>query len=283
MRLKNTIIAIAGFMLVSALAYVELVLDWRTLHAEHQMKFALTSSAGFLMADYERLKTEMKGKYGDRVGVSVPVTGYPVAQNGVAEVSLDGKVLENRSLRKLSDVYGLFIVGPDGPEPIRFPFKIAPDQNPASLDRSLVKTLADHFKRVPQAWFAFSDTDWTIDRCFSVKSGLGLGLIGDLLHLEEGTSCIVRWNGKRPGSIIVFVGRADGKAWLRPFSARLCRSITETGIQRLDPETAKGLDYAACLLGDQTTNTGHGTSLFGATYGFRQDRRLQRLAEIGKD
>jgi hypothetical protein len=282
-RLKNTIIAIAGFMLVSALAYGELVLDWRTLHAEHQMKFALTSSAGFLMADYEQLKAEMKRKYGDRVGVSVPVTGYPAAQNGVAEVSLDGKVLENRSLRKLSDVYGLFIVDPDRAEPIRFPFRIAPDQNLANLDRSLVKTLTDHFKRVPQAWFEFSDTDWTIDQCFSVKSGLGLGVIGDLLRLEEGTSCIVRWNGKRPGSIIVFVGRADGKAWLRPFSARLCRSITETEIQRLDPETAKGLDYAACLLGDQTTNAGHGTSLFGATYGFRQDRRLQQLAGIGKD
>jgi hypothetical protein len=168
-RLKNTIIAIAGFMLVSALAYGELVLDWRTLHAEHQMKFALTSSAAFLMADYEQLKNEMKRKYGDRVGVSVPVTGYPAAQNGVAEVSLDGKVLENRSLRKLSDVYGLFIVDPDRAEPIRFPFRIAPDQNLANLDRSLVKTLTDHFKRVPQAWFEFSDTDWTIDQCSALS------------------------------------------------------------------------------------------------------------------
>jgi hypothetical protein len=190
--LKKIGIAIAGFALAGAFAYAELVLDWRMPRAEHQMKFALTSSAAFLMADYNQLQTEMKNKYGDRVSVSVPFTGYPVGQTGVAEVSLDGKVLESRSLRTLSDVYGLFIVGPDGPEPVRFPFKIAPDQNLANLDRSLVKTLADHFKRVPRAWFEFSDTDWTIDQCFSAKSGPGLGLIGDLLRLREGTSCIVR-------------------------------------------------------------------------------------------
>ena len=280
---QKIMIAVAGFALASAFTYGELVLDWRTPHADHKIKFALTSSSAFLMADYHRLQDDMKTRYGDRVSVSVPITGYPAGKTGVAEVSLDGKVLESHSLKRLSDVYGLFIVGPDNSDPVRFPFRIGPDQNLANLDRSLVKTLAEHFKQTPRAWFEFTDTDWTIDQCFSVKSGLGLGIIGDTLRLQDGTSCVVRWKGKRPSSMVVFVGRADGKGWLRPFGERLCRTITETELRRLDKEIADGLDYAACLLGDQTTSVGRGTSLFGATHGFGQGRRLERLAKIGKN
>ena len=45
--------------------------------------------------------------------------------------------------------------------------------------------------------------------------------------------------------MLVFVGRADGEAWLQRFSERLCRNITEVGLQKLDTETADGLNYAA--------------------------------------
>ena len=160
--LRKIAIAAAGFALLGVLAYSELVLDWRTPHADQKIKFALTSSAGFLMADYNRLQAEMKQKYGERVSVSVPVTEHPKNRNGVAEVSLDGNVIETHSLRKLSDVYGLFVVAPDDPEPIRFPFRLEPDQYLANLDRSLVKKLTDHFKQAPRAWFGFGDGDWTI-------------------------------------------------------------------------------------------------------------------------
>jgi hypothetical protein len=208
------------------------------------------------------------------------VTGYSENRTGFAEVSLDGKVRETQSLKRLSDVYGVFLIGADDPEPIRFPFLLAPDQYLAALDRSLVKKLKDHFRRAPQVWFEFSDADWAIDRCTSLKSGLGLGIVGDLLRLQEGTSCVVTWKGRQPHSMLVFVGRADGEPWLRLFSERLCRGITKTGLQRLGARTGDGIDYAACILGDQTAKTVSQNPLFGTVYAVRPDHGLERLSRI---
>jgi hypothetical protein len=279
--LKKVGILAAASALAGVIAYGELVLDWRTPTSRQSVQFALTASTAFLVADYNRLQAVMKEKYGERASVSVPVTGYPASKTGIAEISVDGKILETQPLKRLSDVYGLFVINPDDPEPVRFPFRLAPDQYIAALDRSLVKKLKEHFKRVPQAWLEFSDTDWVIDRCSSLKSGLGLGMVGDLLRLQEGTSCVVTWKGKRPRSMLVFVGRADGKPWLRPFSDRLCREIAEIGLRQLDAETADSLNYAACMLGDRATEAASGKPLFGAAYAVAGDRKLERLARIG--
>jgi hypothetical protein len=278
--LKKVGILTAASALAGVMAYGELVLDWRTPHAKQSIHFALTAPAAFLMADYNRLQTAMKQKYGERISVSVPVTGFSESSTGIAEISLDGKVLETQSLKRLSDVYGLFVIGPDGPEPIRFPFQLAPDQYLASLDRSLAKKLKDHFKQAPRAWFEFSDTDWTIDQCSSLKSGLGLGIVGDVLRLQEGTSCVVTWKGKQPSSMLVFVGRADGEPWLRPFSESLCHRITKAGLRRLDAEAANGLNYAACILGDHATSDTSRRPLFGAVYAVKPEHKLERIARI---
>ena len=272
----------AGLVLAGVLAYGELVLDWRTPRSEQSIHFALSAPASFLMADYNRLQTAMKQRYGEHVSVSVPVTGFSEGRTGIAEISLDGKVLETQSLKRLSDVYGLFVIGPDGPAPIRFPFQLAPDQYLASLDRLLVKKLKDHFKQAPPDWFEFSDTDWTIDRCSSLKSGLGLGILGDMLRLQEGTSCVVTWKGKQPSSMLVFVGRADGEPWLRSFSESLCHSITKAGLRRLDAEAANGLEYAACILGDQATSAAPRRPLFGMVYAVKPEHKLERIARIEK-
>jgi hypothetical protein len=267
-------------MLAGAIAYGELVLDWRTPRSQEPIDFALTGSASFLMADYDRLKGDMERKYGQKVSVEVPVTGSAINKNGMAEVSLDGKVLETHSLRRLSTVTGLFIVSPQDPNAVRFPFKLDPNQNLAAIDRGVVKELKEHFKRIPAPWFEFSDADWSIDRCSSLRAGLGLGVIGEVLHLQEGTSCIVTWKGKQPRSMLVFVGRADGNSWLRPFSERLCRAVTDSGLERLDGSTAESLDYAACILGDQATREASQKALFGAVYAVRRDHRLEKLARI---
>lgn len=282
--LRKVAITAAIVVLAGGLAYSELVRDWRTLRSEQPVKFALAASTGLLMADYNRLRTDMQQRYGERVSVSVPVAGPPGPDIGIAEVSLDGKILETHSLRKLSDVYGLFVLGADDAEPIRFPFRLAPDQHPAALERSLVEKLRSHFARSPRAWFEFSDTDWAIDRCSSVKSGLseksdlGLGIVADVLGLQEGTSCVVSWKGQRHSSMLVFVGRADGKPWLRTFSQFLCRNAAEAGLQRL-AEGPDDLEYAACILGDPT-KPGPGKSLFGAVYAVRPDHRLARIGSF---
>ena len=274
--LRKAAITAAVVTLASGLAYGELVRDWRTPRSDRLIDFALAPSTSLLIADYDRLRTAMAQRYGERVSVSVPVSGPPGPGIGMAEVSLDGKIVETHSLKRLSDVYGLFVIGADAAQPIRFPFQLAPDQYVAGLEHSLVEKLSSRFKRSPRAWFAFSDTDWAIDQCASLKSGLDLGIAGRVLGLAEGTSCIVSWQGQRHSSMLVFVGRADGKPWLRTFSQFLCRNIAAAGLRRL-ADGPDDVEYAACILGDRSTETGPGTSLFGAAYAVKPDHQLARM------
>lgn len=273
---KRVAVGAAAFVLAGILAYGELVRDWRTPSAEQPIRFVLAASTSLLMAEYNQLRTAMERKYGERVDVGVPVSGPPSPDMGIAKVSLDGQVLETHSLRRFDDVEGLFVIRPDDPDPIRFPIQLAPDQNLAALDHSLVDQLKSHFSRSPRAWFDFSDASWTIDRCASQKSGLGLGRVGDVLGLQAGTSCVVSWRGPRSSSMLVFVGRAEGQFWLRTISQRLCRSIVETSLQRLD-EIPGDLEYATCVLGDPRSAPGAGKVLFGGVYAVLPNRRVARL------
>jgi hypothetical protein len=279
MKTIKTVVVAVVVAAAAALLYGELILDWRTPHVERNMKMALTSSSSFLIADYNRLQEEMKGKYGDGVSVSVPISTSASAKNGIAEVSVKGNVVESHSLKRLYDISGLFIFNPDDPAPVRFPFRLEPHQNFASLDRSLAVPLAEHFTRVPAAWFKFSDTDWTIDRCSNAESGLGLGMLGDLLRLQEGTSCVVTWKSNPSSSMLIFVGRADGKKWLRPFTQWACRHVLETQSEKMTSAPSR-LNFGACMLGDRSTGDGLGT-IFGAVYGFAPDGRLGLVTKVG--
>lgn len=280
---SKSLVAIAVFFAAAAaLLYGEMVLDWRTRHIERNMKMALTSSSSFLMADYNQLQEEMKRKYGSEVSVSVPISMSPADKNGVAEVSVKGSVVETHSLKRLSNISGLFLFNPDDAAPVRFPFRIEPDQNLTILDRSLASSLADHFKRAPASWFAFDDADWGIGPCQSIKSGLGLGMIGDVLRLREGTSCVITWKSNPSISMLVFVGRADGKWWLRPFTERACRYLIKTQVDNINLGSNSRLNYAACMFGDRATSDARGP-IFGVVYEFALDGRLDRLAKIGKN
>ncbi len=94
------------------------------------------------------------------------------------------------------------------------------------------------------------------------------------MRLQEGTSWVVTWSGKRTDSMLVFVGRADGAAWLQPFSQRLCREITESALLRLVSDAANAPAYAACILGNQATKSGPETALFGAVFAVSQDQLI---------
>jgi hypothetical protein len=80
----------AAFVLAGILAYGELVRDWRTPSDEQPIRFVLAASTSLLMADYNQLRAAMERKYVDRVDVSVPVSGPPSPDMGIAKVSPDG-------------------------------------------------------------------------------------------------------------------------------------------------------------------------------------------------
>jgi hypothetical protein len=236
----------AAIALVGAVGYGEFVRDWRAQRSDQSARQAISVNYSLSLVNYNHLLARMKQEYGERVSTNMDF------QSGIIEVVLDGKVIETHVENKtLSDVYGIFMIGPKDAVNTRFPFDLAADQNLANLDRSVRERLKTHFKQVPGEWFEFGDKDWVIDRCVSLPTGLGLGVVGDALRLRKGTACVVTWKGSQPGSMLVSVSRADGDPWMRPFTRRICRAITEIALKRFNPGEPDSPKYAACILADR--------------------------------
>jgi hypothetical protein len=231
---------------IGAIAYGELVYDWRIWRSNQSISHAVSVTYSLSVATYNRNAAERVQKYGEGVKTSLAL------DTGIVEVNLDGKIVETYQEQKtLEGVYGLLAIwSRNGTVSTRFPFSLAANQNLARLDLTVADQLRNRFKQ-PKAWFEFSDKDWTIDRCETLPSGLGLGAVGDMLRLREGTACVVTWKGPQPASMLISVNRADGDPWMRPFAGRICRGITQAALQRFDPAAPGSPKYAACILADR--------------------------------
>ena len=260
-RLRIVGILVAVIALAGAIFYGELVRDWRVPRSDQTARHALSTTYGLSLVAYNKLLAEMKQQYGDRASTNMDL------QTGIIQVVLDGEVIETRAETKaLADVYGIIMIGPKDTATTRFPFRLAADQNPASPDRSVRDMLKNHFKRAPQEWFEFTDQDWTIDRCAPLPRGLGLGFVGEGLRLREGISCVATWKAPQPGSMLISVSRADGDPWMRPFTRRLCRAITEAALKRFEPAQPDSPNYAACILADRPVYASAQRSLVMGVY-----------------
>jgi hypothetical protein len=232
--------------IAGCLGYGEFIHDWRIPRSHETARYAMGTTYSMEVAALNELTAAMKQKYGERAKTILQGGG------GTITVMLDDQVVETTVLpKKLNDVYGIFVVGVRDAVSMRFPFQIAPKQKLTALNRSVAVWFRDHFKSAPRDWFAFSDADWTIDRCAWLPAGLGLGSFGETLRLREGTSCMVTWKGSQPGAILVSVVSADGDPWMRPFARRICRAITEAALTRFDPATPGSPNYAGCILVDR--------------------------------
>lgn len=262
----------AAIALVGAIAYGEFVEDWRIQRSDQSARFTMRVGAGASIADYNRLQAAMTEKYGARTETSLHI------DTGITEVRLDGKLLETHpELKKISDVSGIFVFGPDENVTTRFPFEVGADFVRATSNQGIHDDLKSHFKRAPPVWFEFKDSDWTIDRCISRPRDLGLGLIGNVLLLRGGTYCVVTWKGKQPGTMLISVSVADGDPWMRPFTRRLCREITEVALKNFDPLAADSPRYAACILADRPSYVSARKSLAISAYSVGPNNRLARI------
>ncbi|MBR0830538.1 hypothetical protein JQ596_34030 [Bradyrhizobium manausense] len=273
--LKWTAAIAAIFAVAGVVAYGELVQDWRVPRSTQTIRSASTVVRSFLMADFNQLTADMEKKYGARVSTVFQLDAR------YAEVKLDGKLVETHpELVRLGYVYGMFVVGPEGGDLARFPFKLDPDQPIDLQNRSLMTELREHFKKAPQNWLAFGDGDWTTDRCASLPEGLGLGTLGGLLQLQRGSSCVVSWKGSRPASMLVIVGRGNGDGWMRPFAPRLCRNVTMAELERRKTEGEAVPDYAACILSHQRVYTSGRASVAAMAFTVNDGSHLERATDF---
>lgn len=271
--LKYVGFAIAAATLCAA-AWLELVRDWQTPRSDFVAGHALGTNISMSLVSFGDFAKEMRKKHGMYSKISLD------PQVGRARVELDGKVIHEESMTQtISSVIGMFVVGRRGrPADMAFPFRLAPDQNLKQIDRVSASAIRTRFGKsgLPQRWQTLSDRDWSIDRCTSLPSGLGLGGAGLLIGLRKGTACVVTWRRSQsePTSMLVSVSVAEGDPWLRPFSRRLCRAITETALAQVDRGEAERPAFAGCILIDRPGRKGAKEVLIHHSYSIGPGQQL---------
>jgi hypothetical protein len=245
-------IAVASVALIS-LAIGELMFDWRTPRSEFSAGHALGTNVSMSLVAFGDLTKEMKEKYGPFTRVSLD------AGSGRVRVERDGQVLHEETMaQKINSVVGMFMVGPrNRAADMAFAFRLAPDQDLKQIDRALADAIRGRFgKGLPQRWLTLTDRDWSVDRCVNLPEGLGLGGAGKLMRLRKGAACVVTWRRAQPTTMLVSVSLADGDPWMRPFSQRLCRAITETALAQVDRGERDRPAFAGCVLVDRPGRKG---------------------------
>ena len=89
---------------------------------------------------------------------------------------------------------------------------------------------------------------------------------------------MIHWNRANGESMLINVTLANGDPWMRPFSRRLCRTITEATLTKFYPKIAVRPTYAACVLVDRPERTGP----TGAQTAFTSDVYEVRSADLAR-
>jgi hypothetical protein len=265
-------IALAAVALCAA-AWFELVSDWQTPRSDFVAGHALGTNVSMSLVSFGDFAKEMRTKHGMYTKVALD------PKSGRAWAELDGKVLHEESMTQtITSVIGLFVVGRRGhAADMAFPFRLAPDQKLTDIDRVSASAIRTRFEKsgLPQRWQTLSDRDWSVDRCTSLPSGLGLGGPGLLIGLRKGTACVVTWRrAQTPVSMLVSVSIAEGDPWLRPFSRRLCREITETALALVERGEAERPAFAGCILIDRPGRKGAKEVLIQHSYSIGPGHQL---------
>jgi hypothetical protein len=233
-------------------AYAELVVDIRTPVSDLSQTHALGASASLSLSEYNQKVAQFHQRYGDRAHVILETS------SGKVRVELDGKAIEEWQIeRQFAGIYGMFVVsGPAERENI-FPFDIEPGKIPEGQEPNIAR-LRSHFEaKLPAKDLDFGNEDWARGFCaVPPLPEIGFGQFANWLHIRSETFCVVHWNGAGGGSMSVSVTLADGNPWMRPFSRRLCRAITETALTKLATSGRERPNYAACVLVDRPDRTG---------------------------
>jgi hypothetical protein len=267
MRLRWKLTLAAGVVAaLAALAYAELVADIRAPRSSLAKKQEIQPGLGVTTADFQRAEDEMKRKWGPRAQTKIEASG-------VLTTTVDGKVVQQSKLpAEFYDASGIFVIGRPGQLESTFPFHIDPHKDPDEAESH--EPLTALKKRLG---IEFNDDDAAADTCVALSSS-DLGRLGTLLRFETGTFCVVYWRGASPASMLIGVVLAHGDPWMRPFSERICRSLTSIALWRVaDVDRTPPPDYAGCLLVDRPDHTDVGQMLRAHVYEVRRDSTLARI------
>jgi hypothetical protein len=224
--------------------FLELVLDVRVPRSALIEFHAVDAERTMDLTTTETKSAAMKAEYGPNAVTTLE--SQPLRWL----VQVDGKVVRQDLIYTFGSVIGFIAIGARGKTASMFPFGINPQGVSLSHDITLMRLhgRAAQIKdpRVTRL-LEFNDANTTKGPC-AVLEPADLGPVAKLLRMDAGKFCILDWTGARRGSALIGAVLADGDPWMRPFSQRICRSLTMLALRKIAADRRQPLDYAACLL-----------------------------------
>ncbi len=266
---RLAVAALLAAMLVAA-GYAELVLDVRAPHTVLYESAMITTEAR-LASGSGALDAAMKTKYGPDAVTYLQLK----PASWVVKVG-DKEVHREPAATRFSGAIGFFVFGSPGKLASLFPFRLELQDKQPSHRFSVTDLLH---------WFKGS-YDESIIRYLDVNDAaeaegpcteLGpsdFGLAGRLLNLRTGRFCLIDWTGRRRASALIGAVVADGDPWMRPFTGRICRSLTKLALRKITAVRPRLPDYAACIMVDRPTRQGTTQTLSMQDYGVGADGEL---------
>jgi hypothetical protein len=246
-RIVIAVLIVAG---LAAAGFAELVLDIRAPRSILVENHAFDTDMFSPIKDFDAFDASMRTKY----GVDAVTTIQTLPLRWVVEVD-DKVVHEELQPVTFGGVTGLFVIGSRGRYASLFAFRLDPQEVPPPRQYSPTM-LRNRFKSSLMAkYLDFNDADVVQGPCV-VLAPSDFGLIGTLLRLNTATYCIIDWRGKARASILVGAVLADGDPWMRPFTQRICRSLTSLALRKIADARPQPPEYAACILVDRPTHEG---------------------------
>jgi hypothetical protein len=256
-RILTTLALLA---LLGLIGYVELVLDVRTPRSSLIENHAIAANTSSLIKDFDAFAAAMRKRYG--ANAVTTIESPPL--RWVAKV--DDRIIHEEPVPgTFGGVLGLFVIGSRGHYASEFPFRLDPQEVPPPHQYSPMM-LRNRFKDSAAArYLDFDDADVAQGPC-TVLARSDFGVAGALLRLDTATYCVIEWRGKARASILIGAVLANGDPWMRPFTQRICRSVTSLALAKLADTRSRPPAYAACILVDRPTRPGAEENLRAHVY-----------------
>ncbi len=203
---------------------------------------AVATNYSMRIADFQTMADAATKKYGPTSKTSLT--------NGQVETMLDGKVVETSTIKaRVSEVFGMLMVGPRRDEMARFPFflRVSGKGEP---ERDIGERVRSRFGKQAPGLFEFNDFDWVNLSCWAQPEPDAGRMFADAKpRLGRAELCLVRWRVGQPRTMLIGALAADGGDFVRDASRPICRTLVAQWLEMPEVSGREGFtDFAACVL-----------------------------------
>jgi hypothetical protein len=233
---------------------------------------AVATNYSIRLNAFQEMSEAARKKFGEKAKTALH------SNTGEVVTTIDGKVVETAQIKaRVSDVFGIFLVGRRTSDMARFPFSFSVSGRDDPT-RKIGDIIRGRFEKQAPQLFEFNDLEWVNLWCWKQDAAEAGSLFTDAQPgLGKANLCLVRWRRGEGKTMLIGAVVAEGGDWVRDAARPICRALSGQWLQA--PERAvqdNNIDYVGCLLVHDPDRGQRGAreTVADVLYEVRDDRSL---------